>query len=47
MSGYVIQYVPLSGLGQPITADMRQVNSAVESKFLTPGGDTHKFLIAV
>ncbi|KAI9522930.1 hypothetical protein NQZ68_032492 [Dissostichus eleginoides] len=24
LSGYVIQYVPLSGLGQPITADMRQ-----------------------
>ena len=27
VSGYVVQYTPLSGLGQPITADLRQVGS--------------------
>lgn len=30
MSGYVVQYVPLSGLGQPITAELRQASPAVE-----------------
>lgn len=26
MNAYVVQYVPLSGLGQPITAELRQVS---------------------
>lgn len=26
MSGYVIQYVPLTGLGQPVVAELRQVS---------------------
>lgn len=26
VSAYVVQYVPLSGLGQPITAELRQVS---------------------
>lgn len=26
VNGYVVQYVPLSGLGQPITAELRQVS---------------------
>lgn len=26
MNTYVVQYVPLSGLGQPITAELRQVS---------------------
>lgn len=30
MNGYVVQYVPLSGLGQPITAELRQVSPGVE-----------------
>ncbi len=29
VSGYVVQYVPLSGLGQPITAELRQVGPGV------------------
>ena len=29
VSGYVVQYVPLSGLGQPITAELRQVSAGV------------------
>lgn len=28
VSGYVVQYTPLSGLGQPITAELRQVGKA-------------------
>lgn len=30
VSGYVVQYVPLSGLGQPITAELQQVSPCVE-----------------
>lgn len=26
VNGYVVQYVPLSGLGQPITTELRQVS---------------------
>lgn len=26
VNAYVVQYVPLSGLGQPITAELRQVS---------------------
>lgn len=28
VTGYVVQYTPLSGLGQPITAELRQVGTA-------------------
>lgn len=35
VSGYVVQYVPLSGLGQPITAELRQVSPSVEDYLLT------------
>lgn len=30
VSGYVIQYVPLSGLGQPINAELHQVRPSVK-----------------
>lgn len=33
VSGYVVQYVPLSGLGQPITAELRQVSPGVGDYF--------------
>ena len=33
VSGYVVQYVPLSGLGQPITAELRQVSPGVGECF--------------
>lgn len=29
VNGYAVQYVPLSGLGQPITAELRQVSPSV------------------
>ncbi|KAM3877835.1 uncharacterized protein col7a1 [Diretmus argenteus] len=35
VSGYVVQYTPLSGLGQPITADLRQETVAASHKTFT------------
>lgn len=31
MNAYAVQYVPLSGLGQPITAELRQASSRTAS----------------
>lgn len=36
-SGYVVQYVPLSGLGQPMTSELRQVSPGVGWILLTNG----------
>ncbi|KAG7493506.1 collagen alpha-1(VII) chain [Solea senegalensis] len=35
VSGYVIQYVPLSGLGQPITAELKQETVSVKQRTFT------------
>ncbi|KAG8007853.1 Collagen alpha-1(VII) chain [Nibea albiflora] len=35
VSGYVVQYVPLSGLGQPITSEMRQESVAANQRTFT------------
>ncbi|XP_027135501.1 collagen alpha-1(VII) chain isoform X2 [Larimichthys crocea] len=35
VSGYVVQYVPLSGLGQPITAELRQESVAANQRTFT------------
>ncbi|KAM7422509.1 hypothetical protein PAMA_010518 [Pampus argenteus] len=35
VSGYVVQYVPLSGLGQPITAELRQETVSASQRTLT------------
>ncbi|XP_059186339.1 collagen alpha-1(VII) chain [Centropristis striata] len=35
VSGYVVQYVPLSGLGQPITAELRQETVSASTRTFT------------
>ncbi|KAK9529079.1 hypothetical protein VZT92_013196 [Zoarces viviparus] len=35
LSGYVVQYVPLSGLGQPITAELRQETVSASQRAFT------------
>lgn len=34
VSAYVIQHVPLTGLGQPVIAEMRQVSSGWSASFI-------------
>ncbi|KAM6927203.1 uncharacterized protein col7a1 [Xenentodon cancila] len=35
VTGYAVQYVPLSGLGQPITAELRQESVTANQRFFT------------
>lgn len=44
MSGYAIQYVPLSGLGQPINAELRQVRPGAREFYVVTRGKMNQHI---